>query len=53
MFGDLPSPCGPGTASGATQTGVTDTSITIGYGDDAGFAQSPGSTTSSPTPCGR
>jgi ABC-type branched-subunit amino acid transport system substrate-binding protein len=41
-FGDLASPCGPGQASGATQQGVTDTSITIGYGDDAGFAQSPG-----------
>jgi hypothetical protein len=41
-FGTLASPCGPGTASGATQKGVTDTSITIGYGDDAGFAQSPG-----------
>jgi len=41
-FGTLPSPCGPGQASGATQKGVTDTSIAIGYGDDAGFAQSPG-----------
>ena len=41
-FGDLASPCGAGDASGATQQGVTDTSITIGYGDDAGFAQSPG-----------
>ena len=41
-FGTLPSPCGEGDASGATQQGVTDTSITIGYGDDAGFAQSPG-----------
>jgi ABC-type branched-subunit amino acid transport system substrate-binding protein len=41
-FGDLASPCGGGDASGATQQGVTDTAITIGYGDDAGFAQSPG-----------
>ena len=41
-FGDLPSPCGPGDASGATAQGVTDTSITIGYGDDAGFQSSPG-----------
>ncbi len=41
-FGTLESPCGPGTATGATQQGVTDTSITIGYGDDAGFPQSPG-----------
>ena len=42
MFGDLASPCGPGDASGATAQGVTDTSITIGYGDDAGFPTSPG-----------
>src|SRR4051794_13528301 len=41
-FGDLASPCGPGDASGATQLGVTDTSITIGYGDDAGFQSAPG-----------
>ena len=41
-FGDLPSPCGPGEASGATQQGVTDTEITIGYGDDAGFQGAPG-----------
>jgi ABC-type branched-subunit amino acid transport system substrate-binding protein len=41
-FGDLQSPCGPGDASGATDVGVTDTSITIAYGDDAGFQQSPG-----------
>jgi len=41
-FGTLDSPCGKGDAKGATAQGVTDTSITIGYGDDAGFAQSPG-----------
>jgi ABC-type branched-subunit amino acid transport system substrate-binding protein len=41
-FGDLTSPCGKGDAKGATQQGVTDTSITIGYGDDRGFAGSPG-----------
>lgn len=41
-FGTLPSPCGKGDAKGATATGVTDTSITIGYGDDAGYAASPG-----------
>lgn len=29
MFGDLPSPCGPGDASGATDVGVTDDEITI------------------------
>ena len=42
MFGTLESPCGPGTASGATAKGVTDTEITIGYGDDAGYAAAPG-----------
>ncbi|MCU1378028.1 MAG: hypothetical protein JWN29_1011 [Acidimicrobiales bacterium] len=41
-FGDLPSPCGAGTAKGATANGVTDTSVTIGYGDDAGYAAAPG-----------
>jgi ABC-type branched-subunit amino acid transport system substrate-binding protein len=41
-FGDLEPPCGPGAATGATDQGVTDTSISIGYGDDAGFAASPG-----------
>ena len=32
----------PGTAKGATANGVTNTSITIGYGDDAGYAAAPG-----------
>jgi len=41
-FGTLASPCGQGTAAGATQQGVTDTEITIGYGDDAGYQGSPG-----------
>ncbi|HTW18433.1 MAG TPA: ABC transporter substrate-binding protein [Nocardioides sp.] len=41
-FGDLESPCGEGDASGATDQGVTDDSITIGYGDDRGFAAAPG-----------
>lgn len=41
-FGTLPSPCGPGSAKGATEQGVTDTSIHIGYGDDRGFTASPG-----------
>ncbi len=41
-FGDLASPCGKGDAKGATDKGVTDTAITIGYGDDQGFAGSPG-----------
>lgn len=41
-FGDLESPCGDGDASGATDQGVTDETITIGYGDDRGFAAAPG-----------
>jgi Periplasmic binding protein len=41
-FGTLDSPCGEGDASGATDQGVTDSEIVIGYGDDAGFAVSPG-----------
>ena len=41
-FGDLESPCGKGDAKGATDQGVTDTSIAIGYGDDRGFAALPG-----------
>jgi len=41
-FGTLDSPCGKGTAKGATDKGVTDTTITIGYGDDAGYAAAPG-----------
>ena len=41
-FGTLVSPCGPGNAKGATANGVTDTSITIGYGDDAGYAAANG-----------
>jgi ABC-type branched-subunit amino acid transport system substrate-binding protein len=41
-FGDLASPCGKGDAKGATATGVTDTSISIGFGDDAGYAAAPG-----------
>lgn len=35
-FGSLPSPCGPGDASGATDVGVTDTEITIGTVADPG-----------------
>ena len=41
-FGTLASPCGPGTAKGATANGVTDASITIGYGDDAGYSAAQG-----------
>ncbi len=42
MFGTLPSPCGKGDAKGATDQGVTDTSIAIGFGDDRGFPRAPG-----------
>jgi len=41
-FGALESPCGPGTPSGTPDKGVTDTSITLGYGDDAGYQPLPG-----------
>ena len=41
-FGDLDSPCGEGDGGGATAPGVTEDAITIGYGDDAGYAASPG-----------
>lgn len=41
-FGDIESPCGAGDASGATEQGVTDDSIAIGYGDDSGYANAPG-----------
>ena len=41
-FGTLDSPCGAGDAKGSTDQGVTDTEIKIGYGDDRGYAQSPG-----------
>jgi hypothetical protein len=46
MFGDLESPCGEAEdgagAASATDQGVTDSQIVIGYGDDAGFPTSPG-----------
>ena len=41
-FGTLPSPCGKGHATGATDQGVTNTTINIAYGDDRGFSGSPG-----------
>jgi ABC-type branched-subunit amino acid transport system substrate-binding protein len=41
-FGTLSTPCGPGSAKGATEQGVTDTSIHIAYGDDRGYSGSPG-----------
>jgi ABC-type branched-subunit amino acid transport system substrate-binding protein len=41
-FGSLRELCGPGSAKGATDQGVSDSSIQIGFGDDAGFPQAPG-----------
>jgi ABC-type branched-subunit amino acid transport system substrate-binding protein len=41
-FGTLPSPCGPGHATGSTDQGVTNSTISIAYGDDRGFSGSPG-----------
>ena len=36
-FGDLATPCGPGPRRRCARLGVTDTTVTIGYGDDAGY----------------
>ena len=41
-FGTLPSPCGKGHATGTTDTGVTNSTINIAYGDDRGFSGLPG-----------
>jgi hypothetical protein len=41
-FGTLPSPCGKGHSTGATDQGVTNSTINIAYGDDRGFSGSPG-----------
>jgi ABC-type branched-subunit amino acid transport system substrate-binding protein len=43
-FGSLPSPCGPaeGTNTDTGEQGVTADSVTIGYGDDAGYQPAPG-----------
>jgi ABC-type branched-subunit amino acid transport system substrate-binding protein len=43
-FGDLESPCGPaeGTNSAGSEQGVTADTVTIGYGDDAGYQGQPG-----------
>ena len=43
-FGTLASPCGKGHATGATDQGVTDSTIDIAYGDDAGYSGDPGVT---------
>jgi Periplasmic binding protein len=41
-FGDLKAICGPGTAKGATERGVTDTTIRVGTTADPGAAAAPG-----------
>ena len=44
-FGDLASPCGPAEGTNtapAGEQGVTADSVTIGYGDDAGYQAAPG-----------
>jgi hypothetical protein len=41
-FGTLPSPCGNGHATGATDQGVTNTTINLAYGDDRGYSGIPG-----------
>jgi ABC-type branched-subunit amino acid transport system substrate-binding protein len=41
-FGTLSSPCGKGHATGATDQGVTNSTINIAYGDDRGFSGEPG-----------
>lgn len=43
-FGDLATPCGPaqGSNTATGDQGVTADSITIGYGDDAGYQAAPG-----------
>jgi ABC-type branched-subunit amino acid transport system substrate-binding protein len=41
-FGTLETPCGEGDGGPATEQGVTEDQVVIGYGDDAGFPVSPG-----------
>jgi ABC-type branched-subunit amino acid transport system substrate-binding protein len=41
-FGTLPSPCGKGHDTGATDKGVTNSTINLAYGDDRGFSGLPG-----------
>ena len=41
-FGTLPSPCGKGHATGSTESGVTNSTINLAYGDDRGFSGLPG-----------
>ena len=42
QFGDLESPCGPGSPSGSPDQAVDASTVTIGYGDDAGYQGQPG-----------
>jgi len=42
QFGDVTGVCGPGTANGATATGVTDTDIRVGTIADPGYTGLPG-----------
>jgi hypothetical protein len=41
-FGDIDAPCGEGDGGPAGDTGVTEDSVAIGYGDDSGYANAPG-----------
>src|SRR5689334_11864173 len=41
-FGDLDVPCGEGDGGPAGDTGVTEDSVAIGFGDDSGYANAPG-----------
>ena len=42
QFGDLESPCGPGSPTGTPDQGVGADTVSIGFGDDSGFQGSPG-----------
>ena len=54
QFGDLESPCGPGSPSGSPDQAVDASTVTIGYGDDAGYqASARVSVTRRPTPSRR
>jgi len=41
-FGDLDVPCSEGDGGPAGDTGVTEDSVAIGFGDDSGYANAPG-----------
>jgi ABC-type branched-subunit amino acid transport system substrate-binding protein len=42
QFGDLASPCSPGNPSGTPDKSVDASTVTIGYGDDAGYTAAAG-----------